>query len=429
MLKLLVLVLFVTACKHPDLVFNNDAGGDDDADDGGTQTKCAARGLPPTTITGTVFAPNGTLPLHGVDVYVPVTEPDPIPFGAQCARCADPLPGGAVVRAVSNDKGEFVLSNAPDGPSVPLFIQIGKWRRRVSVPVTECTTNVLSAAQTSLPKKRSEGNLPRMAFVTGACDQLECVMRKLGIDDSEFTGAGAGSINLYTSMGAATMLADGTVLTNATELWSDLDRMKNYDAMFLGCECSQLETQKTQQMFNNIQAYADLGGRVYATHYQSVWIDGKAGGGGAAAPSAEWQSVLSCPMDGSGFAATTIDQINNPKGVSFANWLVHVGASQIKGSIDIAQQARQTCDSVNLTIADQWMYQTASQKPQMVQFTTPLSAAKAQRCGKVTFSDMHSSDTTSGPFPTGCDSGPLTPQQKALAFVVFELTACTGPRP
>jgi hypothetical protein len=424
MLKILVLVLAMTACKHPGLVFNSDAGDDDDDDGGSTEMTCAEQGLPPTTINGTVFAPNESLPLYGADVYIPITEPGPLPSGSQCARCSDPLPGGAMVHTISNDKGEFVLSNVPAGASIPLVIQIGKWRRRVSVPVAACQANVLSRAETSLPGNRTEGDMPKMAFVSGACDPSECVLRKLGIDDSEFTSdTGPGSVHLYTTMGATSSLADGTPLTNATVLWSDLNKLKSYDVMFLGCECSQQDAVKTQQMFDNIQAYADLGGRIYATHYQSIWIDGKTTGG-TPAPTAEWQSVLSCPMNSGGGTSTTIDQINNPKGVTFATWLVNTAASGILGTLPI-QGGAQTCDTVDLAIADRWMYQGT--KPQMIQFTTPLTTAKPQRCGKVTFSDMHSTDAASNaPFPNGCEVTSLTPQQKALAFVLFELSACTG---
>src|SRR6185369_1373833 len=57
------------------------------------QHDCQNKGLPPTTLSGTVYAPNGTLPLFGVDVYVPETDPGPLTEGAVCARCDQGLQG------------------------------------------------------------------------------------------------------------------------------------------------------------------------------------------------------------------------------------------------------------------------------------------------------------------------------------------------
>jgi hypothetical protein len=58
-------------------------------------TKCADKGMMPTTITGQVFAPNGTLPLFGVNVFVPNTPPGAFQPGAQCTTCADDVPADA----------------------------------------------------------------------------------------------------------------------------------------------------------------------------------------------------------------------------------------------------------------------------------------------------------------------------------------------
>ncbi len=38
-----------------------------------------------------------------------------------------------------------------------------------------------------------------------------------------------------------------------------------------------------------------------------------------------------------------------------------------------------------------------------------------------------SSSTASRPFPTGCSSGPMTPREKALAFMFFDIASCVGP--
>src|SRR5690606_36079976 len=114
---------------------------------------CIDQGMPDTTIRGTVYAPNGTLPLYGIDVYIPNAPMPPVVDGATCARCNDTLPGNPVVRATTNEAGEFVLSGAPSGQDIPLVIASGKWRREITIPsVGACTETALPATDTRLPK-------------------------------------------------------------------------------------------------------------------------------------------------------------------------------------------------------------------------------------------------------------------------------------
>src|SRR5689334_11602128 len=40
-----------------------------------------------TTVTGTVYAPEGTIPLYNVVVYVPNAPLDPMPDGTTCDQC------------------------------------------------------------------------------------------------------------------------------------------------------------------------------------------------------------------------------------------------------------------------------------------------------------------------------------------------------
>src|SRR5262249_19367016 len=124
---------------------------------------CAKMGLPPTTVSGTAFAPNGTLPLYGATVYVPEIDPGPLHDGVECSKCVDQLPGGAITNSTSDTSGKFQLSGVPSGTDVPLFITIGKWRRKTTIPnVLQCQDNPLPPAITSLPKNKSEGDLPKI---------------------------------------------------------------------------------------------------------------------------------------------------------------------------------------------------------------------------------------------------------------------------
>jgi len=61
-------------------------------------------------------------------------------------------------------------------------------------------------------------------------------------------------------------------------------------------------------------------------------------------------------------------------------------------------------------------------------FDTPFGAS--QVCGRVVYSDFHvenSSGANGSTFPSECAMGGLTPQEKLLEFMLFDLTSCVSP--
>jgi hypothetical protein len=235
---------------------SDDTGGDDD--DGpdacvGIECQvvnCGAMGLPNTSISGTVFAPNGTLPLNGVTVYVNRDPLPPFTEGVQCDRCSTTLPGSAVTQATSDAFGNFRLENVPAGDNIPLVIVTGKWRRQITIPsVAQCTDTPIGMADTRLPKNKAEGDIPKIALTTGSADSLECLIRKLGIDDAEITpAAGSGRIHYYAGNGVSTI--SGTPLTSANNLWDTVPALSTYDIVFFSCEGDQRENTKSQNAYS-----------------------------------------------------------------------------------------------------------------------------------------------------------------------------------
>ena len=65
-------------------------------------------------------------------------------------------------------------------------------------------------------------------------------------------------------------------------------------------------------------------------------------------------------------------------------------------------------------------------------FDTPVTPpTPGQYCGRAVFSDLHvagdPSTSDSSPPPGGCATGPLSPQEKALEFMLFDLSSCVIP--
>jgi hypothetical protein len=406
---------------------------------------CTSQGKPDTTLSGTVYAPNGTLPLYGIKVYVPNAPVPPMTEGAECSRCTtdDQLPGSPVkgIAATTDEAGKFTLAGVPSGQNIPLVITSGKWRRQITIPsVGECTDTAVGAAETRLPKNKTEGDIPKIALTTGSADSLECLLRRMGIDDTEITGpAGAGRIHLFAGNGPSSFTggyAGGTgTMPNANTVWNNVNNLKPYDIVILSCEGSQRSNTKGQDGLNAMKAYADLGGRVFASHWHNIWIGGNWNEQNPPnITPGNWTAVAQWQNSGDPNPATdVIDEQSNPKGSSFATWMLNVMGSTVRGEIPIANgTGKTTAMSVDTGRAERWTFLKGTTRPQNFQFTTPLDAAADQKCGKVVFSDMHvSGNGSTSAYPTGCGDYPgaprdLTPQEKALAFMLFDLASCVS---
>jgi hypothetical protein len=383
-----------------------------------------------TSLSGVVTAPNGTLPLYNVTVYVPNAPLAPFGTALTCDQCGDELSGLPLVRTTTDTNGRFTLTDVPATDNVPLVVQVGRWRRTFIVPnVPECVDTAIDPGATSLPKNQSEGDLPRMALTTGGADALECLLRKIGIDDAEFTPtSGAGKVHLYAGSGGTDKFDGahgGADFQNATELWDDLPSLSAYDIVFLSCEGSQNPGSKPQSSLDAMKGYADVGGRVFASHWHNYWLEA------AADP---WNRTIN-RVDLPDLNSITAD-VNQlfDRGAALAQWLLNVNASTTLGQIDI-DAAQHTVRTIDTNLADRWIYQdvTANGQPsvQYMSFTTPLEETPATRCGKVVFSDIHvASGDQSGSgleFPQGgCTSNVnvLSPQEKVLAFMIFDIASC-----
>ncbi|RYZ01793.1 MAG: carboxypeptidase regulatory-like domain-containing protein [Myxococcales bacterium] len=388
-----------------------------------------------TKLTGTVYSPAGNLPLYNVVVYVPVAgEAQPaITEGASCDKCAGSQARGWAV-ALTDEAGHFTLEGVPEGSDVPLVLQVGKWRREVKIPRVEpCTTTTVTDRElTRLPKNQSEGHLPKIAMVTGHSDALECLLRKLGIEDAEFTvEGGPGRVNMFhgcaSKSGAfganklSPALGGGELTSAVTSLYASPQKLAAYDMLVLSCEGHGCDEQKTPENGATLKGFADAGGRILFDHMHFRWF---------VKAIEAWEGIGEFDTGDDFPPNTPFDvQTGFPKGAALAKWLVNVGASQTEGKLVIAK-AQKSAKSAAAPIAQPWVQGTGAIQYMSVNTPVELAATPDDQCGRFIHTDLHvagnstSSSDQGTPFPGGCDSGELTPEEKALAFMIFDLSSC-----
>ena len=155
------------------------------------QVSCPNGGT--TSISGTVYAPNGTDPLPNILVYIPTASITAFTDGVSVTNptldsAANLVSGDPLVETTTAANGTFTLSNIPPGSEIPMVIQAGRWRREFVISsVASCAntplTNVTQGGFSTLEgygetthvrfaQTQGEGDIPKIALVTGEADEI-----------------------------------------------------------------------------------------------------------------------------------------------------------------------------------------------------------------------------------------------------------------
>jgi hypothetical protein len=454
----------------------------------GTQCNVTCTGTATTSITGKVYDPALKNGLYNVTVYVPGAAlealPPGVPTGADACSCNALFKSGAVVSTSTKVDGTFELDNAPVGTAVPLVLQIGKWRREVSVDTskTQCADAPQADQSLSLPGTLvgagPNDNMPDIAVSTGSADSLECLMKRIGLPDSEYVaGPGnTGHVHVFSggNTGGGGNIGSPEVATMAgapaseTNLWTAQAQMMPYDIVLLSCEGGETFNANPPAL----ESYLNAGGRAFASHFHYAWFSGPISSTQNYTATADWGANLATwaapatnPQDTiavDGVVDQTLNGSTLPfaKGVALYQWLGINGALGINEMPPPAAQIAANDLSIYAprynavvgpgnTPSQPWITTThgSATNTMYFSFDTPIGGIPGadggapNYCGRAVFSDLHVSgdpmthDTTNltgrGAMPVappaGCGAGALSPQEKALEFMLFDLSSCVIP--
>ncbi len=373
-----------------------------------------------TTVSGTVVTATPSKygspdPIYNAIVYVPNAPITPFTAGVACDKCGAPVSGNPITVALSDTFGKFTLQNVPVGADIPIVFQIGRWRWQTKIPtVTKCVDNPIDTSYTHIPHNHTEGDIPHIAIATSTYDSEECILLKMGIDVNEFTpSSGTGRIHLYHG--------NGTTLTGAsdmTALWANDKAMEAYDVALFPCSSAPTIGSSVGAPGVVLLDFLNAGGRAFVTDLSYSWYKDGAGQLPGTAKWTTWGGIGVDPLP------TTIDQ-TFPKGKALADWLKNIGATPTQGSIDL-HETYHVVDGVNAPTS-RWLYSTSPATVQTISFNTPIGVPAADQCGRAVYSNFHIAGGQSGggtTFPAECDSAPLTPQEKVMEFMLFDLSSC-----
>jgi hypothetical protein len=414
-----------------------------------------------TTLKGTVFDPAGKNPLPNAAVYVPDNASllPPLATGTNvCTSCATPI-GDYASATITGSDGSFTLTYVPTVANLPLVVQIGKWRRMITVPeVANCATTTLpdsGPTQLRLPRSQKEGDMPQMAILTGGADDLGCFLTRVGVDPSEYGQPHAGGrVDVYQGLAATGSFTGpgggpsvygpglsggvaGDCTTTGCPLWSSTSSLDAYDLVFLGCEGAAYDqvpdggdagdavvANVTPAAKQAMHDWLGQGGRLFAAHDQSAWFqNGPLDFQETAmwrAPSSSAAVCPDCAVDDSFQGGRELQQ-----------WLQAIALVPDGGTQLPLSNVTDSVSTVNLSTTIRWVYDPTGGDTKLLSFATPVGGIDAgitnaarEYCGKAVFFDLHAGGPPEGDVPGSCSVADLTPDEKLLEYQLFDDSIC-----
>lgn len=264
-----------------------------------------------------------------------------------------------------------------------------------------------------------------------------------GCDGAECTSCQNDALDACDSAGHATARTS----LNAARLHENGGRIGEYDMVIADCRGNEGGTPGAESKGSaNVRRYVNRGGRFFASHYAHNWIQSGSESYDPDAPletglnpAVTWAAHDAGTEDGTGVISENPPRSNaSPRIQTFIDWMVRedavTSADELTFNIPEPRSRAATlgpyteefvhCDGGICDRASRW-------RPQQLAFYTPYAAPEAEAaCGRVVYSGFHVSVTGSGDesFPEHCD-GDLSPTEKTLLFMLFDLGACIGEVP
>jgi hypothetical protein len=352
------------------------------------------------TVSGVVYAPNGSDPLSQALVYV---------AGAAASAAGDPPGVPHIAYDYTEPDGSFSLTGVPTG-SQSIVMQKGAFTKTVSYTVV-IGSNVLPVADTTMPASSGSS----MLVVTGAYDLIGNVLAKLGLGSVDSGG------NLVIGTESFAMVDGNGSLPDAD--YDNFDTFfatpANFDAyrtIFLNCgndyeEAFLADTAAVAKL----KSWVAAGGRLYCTDWsydfcEQIWPEkisfygGTGADGLTATPGTPDFAQLGSSMD------TVHCTVND---AFMLSWLDGVGATNSDDTFDVIDWLPAWVPIIEVASdVKVWATGNVTYGFPAVTDDLPVTVSFDEGTGVVMFSSYHTEDfgTTE-----------LTAQDRVLQYLIFEI--------